>query len=147
MALPQYSAAVEKARTTEALVLMDAVSKAINSYEVANGIQPSQYILFTGSNATGVLDIDVFSGMDCSSKTNSCQGKNFFYNVALEEGDFYISAHRGQEDDWAFAHPDNGYGFTFRKENGVWTKTCYSYNIKMGKKICASFQGQGWLIL
>ena len=87
VALPQYEKAVEKARLSEALSIVSSLQKAIDVWVFENGMYTGPHTgnidtNFLGNSATGVLDIDLPSGFDCSfSDGTECLGKNFSYSA------------------------------------------------------------------
>ena len=59
VALPQYEKAVVKARLSEMDVILNTYQKALSLYLLSNGGLPSEVTNFTGSNATGELDVEI----------------------------------------------------------------------------------------
>ncbi len=63
VALPQYQKAVMKARVVQELTVFKSLSQAVDMYILAND-WPESNIYFTGTYATGALDIDIGTPME-----------------------------------------------------------------------------------
>ena len=89
VALPQYTTAVEKARATEALTLMNAISESAQRYKFQHDYWPE-------TNSWGKLDIDV--PQVPGTTTNERGGKNFKVTMtpgnSTTSGVFTITAER-----------------------------------------------------
>ena len=84
IALPQYTNAVEKARTSEALSMIGSLKTGIDAYVLANGF-PSADVDFVG-NSNATLDVDAEASLDCSAGDDLCVGKHFIYDAWCNEG-------------------------------------------------------------
>ena len=75
VALPQYTTAVEKARSAEALTLMSAVAESVERYRLQKDTWPA-------NNTFNKLDIEV----PLVSGTSNRGGKNFVITMGTPEG-------------------------------------------------------------
>lgn len=82
VALPQYTTAVEKARSAEALTLMSAVAGSAERYLLQKDVWPTDF---------AKLDIEVPL---VKGSTTNYGGKNFTITMGASGGDFYITAVR-----------------------------------------------------
>ena len=86
IALPQYTIAVEKSRMAEALQNMTSLQRAIDIYLMENGWPSSEErVRFLGknSNASGYLNIDLESVLDCTQDEGTrCGSKYFIYDAS-----------------------------------------------------------------
>ena len=105
VALPQYTKAVEKSRTAEALTLLGDVMTAQRIYLLANT---------TCANAFDVLDIEV-PGIDGTDKTKA-SGTHFDYVV---NGCTTTATRKGTA-----ANSGYSIAFTLNAATGAITKTC-----------------------
>mgnify|MGYP002851822085 CR=1 FL=1 len=81
VALPQYQKAVWKARLAEVVLFQSNAMKALDAYVLENGNDTT--ISFSGTEANGVLDIDLTAGLTCT-KEYLCFDNWFSYNVYAE---------------------------------------------------------------
>ncbi len=82
VALPQYTTAVEKARSAEALTLMNAVAGSVERYMLQKDAWPTSF---------EKLDIEVPT---VKGQTNVYGGKNFTITMGGSGSTFYINAVR-----------------------------------------------------
>ncbi|MBO5012366.1 MAG: prepilin-type N-terminal cleavage/methylation domain-containing protein [Elusimicrobiaceae bacterium] len=82
VALPQYTTAVEKARSAEALTLMSAVAGSAERYLLQKDVWPTDF---------AKLDVEV---PPVKGKTGVYGGKNFSITMGTSGDDFYITAVR-----------------------------------------------------
>lgn len=82
VALPQYTTAVEKARSAEALTLMNAIAGSAERYMLQKDTWPASF---------EKLDIEVPL---VKGTTNKYGGKNFTMTMGTSGDDFYINAVR-----------------------------------------------------
>ena len=122
VALPQYTAAVEKARATEVVTLMAQAERAADMYVLEKGYPASGMVELVGDGGrtTGKLNIDIESALKCTKGDDACESKDFAYDVYC-----------GTSAD--------------RSRGGKWERSCY-YNDKEGKPVCMGLKGQGWSI-
>ena len=88
IALPQYTTAVERSRSVEALSLLSSISDSVQRYYIQHGVWPNE-------NQWGVLDIDV------PSNPSGRGGKNFTVTMIPNEENslkFVVSAERLLDD-------------------------------------------------
>ena len=141
IALPQYTAAVEKSRATEAVQNVATIEKQIELYIMENGVP---------SNPHEVSFFDVASVKlgNCESNSSVCDTKYFSYYV-LMGGNYsgYVEVTR------LFAEGGNYYSFVSTSEPnsfnanapvGGWYRACITQLNDQGRKICKLFEGQGW---
>ncbi|WP_424244837.1 prepilin-type N-terminal cleavage/methylation domain-containing protein [Elusimicrobium posterum] len=138
IALPQYTKAVEKSRTAEALIngknLLNAMER---SFMAVGWDWPSPY----NEN----LDIDLTGGTWNSDGGFYCT-KNFIYRI--EDKDF-VNIYRvtGSNMPSPCSHADDWeYAITMVIE-GQGTSTCDSNGTSVGKTICNQLKAQGYEVL
>jgi len=86
VALPQYTTAVEKSRSTEALTLMNAVAQAAQRYRLQKDEWPNNF---------DVLDIEVPKTAFDAYYGSDVGGKSFYITMATKsDGSFLIGAPR-----------------------------------------------------
>ena len=83
VALPQYTTAVERSRSAEALTLMGAIADSVQRYRFQHDAWPA-------SDGWSVLDIDV----PVISGTTNRGGKNFTVTMTPNGNDFILTAER-----------------------------------------------------
>ena len=138
IALPQYTNAVEKARTSEALSIIGSLKTGIDAYVLANGYE---YVEFVGQSGV-TLDVDAEASLDCPAGYQQCEGKYFTYDAWCYNGGCIISAARQTLEEY-----DNDdlpkYSLRAQKNANGWTYICYSES-DIGDFICKNMQAQGW---
>ncbi len=145
VALPQYQKAVEKARITEAVTLMNSVQKAIDELCLTN---PNFYDEIIGcgtdveNGACQVLDIDVENVLTCDQEDNYlCRSKHFVYDAyGACNGEIELAADRVQDGNIEDQVRQYRIGF-FRDASGNWERYCDSPNadFSYSTSICESF--------
>ena len=131
VAVPQYQKAVEKARTTEAIVIINSIQKAMDLYLLENNGGSFESITFLGTGGSGKLTIDLENILDCSASSN-CHNNTFVYEAECEEeeegdSECHIWAYRRIDGDPA--KPELYELFTDRrKAGGRWTKVRCAYS-------------------
>ena len=119
IALPQYTKAVAKARATEAVVIMNGFTNAIDRYVLANGLEDIDH-----TKLLQVLDVDLskFTNHYIVSKESGCGTERCFVYIVQTENnkDFCLYASRGH--------------------SAQWEKTCY-YQTAAGKGVCDGLTG------
>ncbi len=137
IALPQYTAAVEKARASEVVSLMASAEKAADLYVLQEGYPSTGLVELVGKRngvASGKLDIDIEAALSCQTNNDRCESKDFSYDVYCGtstctwtaeqlKGDYDMSGHRSR--------------------GGKWMRSC-NYYTKAGRVVCESLRGQGW---
>ncbi len=141
IALPQYTAVVEKSRATEAVQNVATIEKQIELYIMENGV-PSN------SREVSFFDIASVQLGDCVVNDYSCDTKYFNYYVLMGGTDSgYVEVTR------LFAEGGNYYSFISTREPnfanddapvGGWYRACITQSNDKGRKICKLFEGQGW---
>ncbi|MDO5765560.1 MAG: prepilin-type N-terminal cleavage/methylation domain-containing protein [Elusimicrobiales bacterium] len=86
VALPQYTTAVEKARSAEALTLMSAVAGSAERYLLQKDVWPTDF---------AKLDVEV---PEVKGKTGVYGGKNFAITMGASGNQFFITAVRDLND-------------------------------------------------
>ena len=78
VALPQYTAAVEKARATEVVTLMAQAERAADMYVLEKGYPASGLVELVGDNGskTGKLNIDIEAALKCTKGDDMCESKD-----------------------------------------------------------------------
>lgn len=139
VALPQYTAAVEKARATEVVTLMAQAERAADMYVLEKGYPTDgDLVELVGDNGskTGKLNIDIEAALKCTKGDDLCESKDFAYDVYCSSDTCYWRAERN----------NGSYELSAdRSRGGKWERSCY-YNDKEGKPVCMGLKGQGWSI-
>lgn len=138
VALPQYTAAVEKARATEVVTLMAQAERAADMYVLEKGYPASGLVELVGDGGrtTGKLNIDIEAALTCTKGKDKCESKDFAYDVYCGTSACYWSATRN----------NGNYRLSGSRSRGQkWTRTC-RYDNKDGKPVCMGLKGQGWNI-
>ena len=135
VAMPQYTAAVEKARVAEALQNISTMEKQIELYLLENGTPTSEvcYKDFATAQLSGG------EWENCVYNT-----KNFEYyrpsvNFGGTEG--YIEVIR-QGNEYTLISRTNTSGNSV--QHGNWYHACYTWQTDTGRKICKQLESQGW---
>ncbi len=84
VALPQYTKAVEKSRTSEAVTLMGDILTGQRIYQLANGVYTTNMTL---------LDIEM-PGLSSQGTTTSFTTKNFTISIPAAGSDVVVKAER-----------------------------------------------------
>ena len=93
VAMPQYTLAVEKARSAEAFQTLKALADAMELYSLQNGGDMSAFT--SSSDRWGLLDIDIVlptSGHANAQSLGLKESKNFTYSL---ESPNFVRAYRG----------------------------------------------------
>lgn len=139
VALPQYTAAVEKARAAEVVSLMASAEKAADLYVMEYGYPSAGRVELVGktaSSARGNLTIDIEAALKCAEGADLCESKDFSYDVYCGTASCVWSARPKKA--------SAGYAMSaYRPRRDKWTRSC-SYSTKEGKVICESLKAQGW---
>ena len=138
IALPQYTRAVEKSRTAEAMIMLGNMQRAVAAYVLANPVVTGGSALtFLGNsgNMHGTLDIDLESGLDCSvSSGKACASRYFTYSLYFQD-EWYGLASR--------SNGDYSLRISSSAEAKTWTKLCI-VNTTEGAKICNMLVADGF---
>ena len=120
VALPQYNRAVERARATEAVVQMDALTQAIDRFVLANG-----FINKSGSELLKSLDIEL-PDSNKFDRQPYCSTYSCYINIMSEKRDYQLHAYRA-------------------KGSRQWNRYCY-YQTSLGKGVCEGLRGAGYTV-
>ena len=137
VALPQYTAAVEKARATEVVTLMSQAEKAADMYVLEKGYPTSGNVELVGklnNVASGKLNIDIEAALNCAPGEDLCESKDFSYDVWCYSTGCSWRAYRNTDSYEMSAE---------RSRGGKWERECEFYD-KEGKAVCMGLKGQGW---
>ena len=117
VALPQYTAAVEKARATEVVTLMAQAERAADMYVLEKGYPASGLVELVGDNGskTGKLNIDIEAALKCTKGDDVCVSKDFAYDVYCDTSACHWSADRNNESYVLSAD---------RSRGGKWERSC-----------------------
>lgn len=134
VALPQYEKAVEKSRMAEAFVMLNAIAKGMNLYELQHDtpVSPTLTTFYSLEDALAA------AGMECPN--GSCNTKNFTYATlngnleSIECGTNAASASRIGKD----------YTLCYHLNSSGFTKSCV-YSGSAAQKICQSL-GSDWTV-
>ncbi|MBQ8844175.1 MAG: prepilin-type N-terminal cleavage/methylation domain-containing protein [Elusimicrobiaceae bacterium] len=130
VALPQYTKAVEKARTAEAVSTISTLEKGIELYILSNGFKITDFL---GTSATDTLDVD----LNCNTEdTEGCSSKFFRYSAFGGENHFDVAAYREAGDLYYVLHSS-------RTPDGKWERKCGWFD-SIGKTICEGLKANGW---
>lgn len=152
VALPQYEAAVEKSRASEALLVVKTVTGAVRMDQLQNG----EFVLHSGGSL-----INLFRNLMESADIQLPPGEwvqryyyqtnHFIYGISAgtKNHNGQLSAHRWNKGDSfspAFM-PSRNYSFRASiLASGEPTEMACFYKNAMGKRICSSLPGE-WLIM
>ncbi len=120
IALPQYNRAVERARATEAVVQIDALTQALDRFVLANG-----FINKSSSELLKSLDIEL-SDSDKFNRSSACWAGGCYTEITFKKRDYQLYAQR-------------------LKANKQWNRYCY-YRTNLGKGVCEGLRGVGYTI-
>ena len=131
VAVPQYTKAVEKARLSEAYMMVDALKKSIELHVLANGVKP--YNLF--AQDPGVeIEIPGCSIVQVDeSDDRYCANKNFLYEAYCTTSNCYANAFRYKQTDYSDIRGHYAFGW----EHKTGTYRCFWHDEK-GKEMCNS---------
>lgn len=135
IALPQYTAAVEKARVAEALQNIAVIEKQMELFLLQNGNKAANYKDFA------TVDL---SGGEWDETGNTYTTKNFEYydlRCGLSVGECYMEVKRNSYDYTLVSvsgMPEN------KRNYGIWSHECITQETDLGRKICKGLEGSGW---
>ncbi len=140
IALPQYRAAVEKARASEALINLKHATESWSLYLLANGSVEGSYI--------PPKDIMELSGGHWDERGEAYCTKNFYY---LLDDTSEVSANRCSPTSDCSDCQEETTEYELHKERDAVSNSweynrCYAYT-DFGYKICKGFEGQGFDIV
>ncbi len=133
IALPQYTAAVEKARAAEALQNIAVIEKQMELYLLENGNQTAKYKDFTNVDLSGgewTEDGRTYNTKNFEYYGLGC-GANECYMEVIRNGGLYTLLSTTDIDGWGNKH-------------GIWYRGCVTQETEIGRKICKGLEGSGW---
>ena len=139
IALPQYTAAVEKARVAEVLQNVRTIQQNMDLYLLANGGVPSKDV--------GLQDLTEAGELQGGSWGEGGEGPSYFTKYFEYYGCSCGPKSCGCE---IYRRPDNDYALVFsqRPSAGVswgdWHQFCATELTDIGRRICKSLESQGW---
>lgn len=129
VALPQYTVAIEKARSAELVS------------NVRNIIQGDQMWKLTYRNQMYSTWKDLYTIPDATCSGKVCQTKNFKYELAALRVPGSVTIAYGERLDSG----DNAYKWMLiRNDDGTYVRNCYPLGTRVGRAICSSLESQGW---
>ena len=137
VAMPQYTAAVEKARVAEALQNISTMEKQIELYLLENGTPTSEvcYKDFATAELSGG------EWENCVYNTKNFQ----YYRPSVNFGggtEGYMEVIRQGNAKYTListtSTADNSV------QHGSWYHACYTWQTDTGRKICKQLESQGW---
>lgn len=137
IALPQYTAAVEKARASEAVMNIKTMTDAATLFILEN--PSSSQTCFSDFGATAL------SGGQWGDRRY--QTKNFEYDdLCITNGRGSIDVLRMSGDGvlYGFWVTNNGGGVCSGNE-GKWCKSCSTFFTDTGRRVCRSLESQGFV--
>ena len=135
VALPQYTKAVEKARSSEARMMMKSLHDAVELYLLANG----ENATFLGENPTAELDIDL-PNLKCNvtgESATACCSENFCYEARVSDGRGSVSASYRGEHYYLL--------YDYLEPEDPWKECMFTYNDDVAAAVCKSFEAEGWV--
>lgn len=128
VALPQYTVAVEKSRTTELVSNVRNIIQADQMWRLANG----------NDVYSSWEELYEIPGAVCSS-AQSCTTKNFSYDMdAMAFGTMFQIANGDRI-------PDMKYEWEIQRlGDGTYSRICYANSNSVGRAVCRGLEAQGW---
>ena len=138
VAVPQYEAAVWKARFSEVLVNTSALQRALDLYVLQHGL-PTEDKYLTDDD----LDISVFAGLTPEVvKDDEAYCSEYVCSFAVfNMNRLYWKAYVYRDKSHTDLLVDTGGNFNLSTNS--WTRSCY-YESDLGKKLCAQTEALGW---
>lgn len=132
VALPQYQKTVEKARASEAVLMIRDLTQAVDRWLLANGGMPAGYVALEDS-------LDIKLSQRTTGEAYSNLGK-FSWSAQCDNEGCAVAAHR--DDNGGHAH----YSLWGQRSAGssTWTKTC-AYSDDIGEKVCRGLVSDGYV--
>ncbi len=130
IALPQYAAAVEKARTAEALQNIRVIEEQLKFYALQN---PGTEGFFKD-----VTNVDLSGGTWDNNTPSTYETKLFYYTHPYVDDEGTLQIEVSRDDSSAY--------YKFWVAGNVKNPERYCYNgfTAIGTKICKGLEGQGW---
>ena len=135
IALPQYEKAVEKARLTEGLQLVDTMKKNMDIYVMENGY-PTDVIFLRNFPMSVELSGGAYNEEDAYIT-------KYF---EIYKGSGCASNGRCSAEIYRRTSPSSSYSLVIdkTKDNNEWQMACFTDTTDMGRYICKSLESQGW---
>lgn len=138
IALPQYTAAVEKARVAEVLQNAKTIQQNMDLYLLANGGAPSTTVSLQDMTEAGAIQGGSWGG-------GGGDVPSYFTKYFEYYGCVCSSISCGCE---IYRQPNNEYALVFgsgaSSGGGDWNQTCFTQLTDVGRRICKSLESQGW---
>ena len=137
VAVPQYTKAVDKARFTQVLTMMDSLKKGIDTFYLANGA-----VNILEKDLLDAMDIEV-TGIDCT--TNTCTsdlggGWSVGWSIRGQQNLYLVYA--------TIYKPSDSINTMFMLQellrNGKWSRNCVPQSSAEGKVFCDQLEKGGW---
>ena len=141
VAVPQYEAAVWKARFSEALVRGNAMQRAVDLYILQHGV-PTENKYLTADD----LDISVFEGLTPEEGAFPVHCSEYvcysiYHGLNLSNSSAHWTANMYKDKAHTDLLVDAGGDFSF--STNTWRRYCY-YETDLGKKLCSQVEALGW---
>lgn len=134
IALPQYTAAVEKARAAEAVMNIKTITDAASLFILEN----------PGSARTCFSDFGVTALAGGAWNDSAYETKNFAYmDLCLTNGKGSLDVDR-KDGSYSFWITNQGGGVCDGQE-GQWCKSCFTQMTDIGRKICRGLESDGFI--
>ena len=120
LALPKYTKAVEKARASEALIQMNALTQAIDVFVLNKGFKD-----ISQTELTKRLDIEIPYSENLMLDFR-CYSYECYVKLTQRSGNWQLYAYRYKGND-----------------NEEWQKSCH-FNTKSGRSVCNGMRAEGY---
>lgn len=128
VALPQYTVAVEKSRTTELVNNVRNIIQADQMWRLANG----------NDAYSSWEELYEIPGATCSS-AQTCSTKNFSYDLDVMTFGTMFQIANGDR------IPDMKYEWEIQRlADGTYSRICYANTNSVGRAVCRGLEAQGW---
>ena len=140
IALPQYRAAVEKAKTAEIMTNVATLKQQIDLYIMERGLPASGKVAYKDFAS---VDLSGCEWVSDESGDYGCRNDNYTYFAYIDPSGGWIEV----------SHPDSSYsfvattyphGYNTDSPVGGWYQTCATQEEDMGRKICKQYENLGW---
>ncbi|WP_424245670.1 type II secretion system protein G [Elusimicrobium posterum] len=149
IALPQYTKAVEKSRSAEALIMVKSINDALDRLIMQNGSYPA----LNGKNLADAMDIDVPGGgkwMDGDQNEQDAgpyyKTKNFYYLFSCNVNSCRIGSisARDQKSSDGYTNPTFSLIIDKKASTGETTRRCGTNLTPTGRSICKGLEANGY---
>ena len=137
VALPQYTNAVEKARTAEAVQNISMLEKQLDLYLLENGY-PNDSMEYKDMS----FPVDLAGG---TLEGNYFYTKFFSYYTLVSSRHMEIEVVREKDGDYytLLSRTDSSQ-YNSTNKTGNWYRSCVTQTNDFGRKICKQLESQGW---